>query len=103
MAVRQARKGQSVSGVLADRLLEIIGRLLEICAGPSVPKVAASQVKLMRLGVFSWARRKHMFRRAAQLRPQSIGNTFRNVAFDRKNVRQFAVVNVGPEMCVSHR
>ena len=44
-----------------------------------------------------------MFRRAAQLRPQSIGNTFRNVAFDRKNVGQFAVINVGPEMCVGHR
>src|ERR1700758_4877211 len=54
----------------------------------------------MSLGNLGWARREHMFRRGAQLRLQSIGNSFRNVAFDRENISKFAIVDVGPEMCV---
>ena len=98
MAVGQSRVGQGIFWILRDRLLKIFGRLLQVCAGPAVPKVAAFQVKLMRLGVIGRARRKHMLRRAAQLCLQRISNAFRDLAFDRENVGQLAIVGVGPKM-----
>src|SRR5439155_24662795 len=65
------------------------------------PKVAAFQVKLMRLEIFSWAGGKHMFRRAAQLRLQRLGDRFRNLALNRKDISQFSIEGFSPKMRVS--
>ena len=41
--------------------------------------------------------------RTRELRLQRVGDRFGNVALDRKNVGQLAIVNVGPKMCVVQR
>ncbi len=39
-----------------------------------------------------------MFRRTGQLRLQPFGDGLCNLAFDRKNIGQFAIVDFGPQM-----
>ena len=40
---------------------------------------------------------------AAQLHLQGIGDSFRDLALDRKDIRQFSIEGVGPEMRVGQR
>src|SRR6202011_3947574 len=98
MAVCQPRICQGIFWILGDRSLKIFGSLLQVCAGPSVPKVAASQVKLMRLRIISRALRYRRLFRARELCLQRLSNRFRDLALHCENISEFSIVNVCPEM-----
>src|SRR2546425_593895 len=57
VAISQAGIGQSVAGVLLNRLLEVLDRAFERLFGPAVPVIAALQIKLVGFGVFRGALR----------------------------------------------
>ena len=52
----------------------------------------------MRFGAFSGARVERLFLGAAQFRLQTVGDFFRDFAFDRENIRQLTIIFVGPKM-----
>src|ERR1700693_5828411 len=54
----------------------------------------------MRFGIFGWLCRDCDLLRASQLCLQSVGNCLCDLSLNCKNVSQFAIVSVGPEMSV---
>ena len=57
-------------------------------------------VELISGRIGCWLRRHHLFFRAGELRLQCVGDRFRDIALDRKNVREFAIVDFRPQMRV---
>ena len=81
-------------------MLKVIDRFLQVFSSAFVPKVAPLQVELVCFRVFRRPRCQHMFRRTGQLGLQPFGDGLCNLAFDRKNIGQFAIVGFGPQMRV---
>jgi hypothetical protein len=57
----------------------------------------------MRFGIFGWLGRDRDLLRASQLCLQGVGYCFCDVALDREDVGQLAIVNFRPEMRISER
>ena len=52
----------------------------------------------MRLSVFGWSRGNRALLGATKFRFQGVGDCFRDLAFDAKDVRQFAIIFFCPKM-----
>ena len=57
-------------------------------------------VELISGRIGCWLRRHQLFFRAGELRLQGVSDRFRDIALDRKNVREFAIVDFRPKMRV---
>ena len=79
-------------------MIEIINRFAQVRAGAFVPEESTFEVKLVSLGIRCRANSDSLPFRASQLCFETIGDCFRNIGFDQKDVSQLPVVGVGPQM-----
>src|ERR1041385_6958226 len=89
--------------VLCYGLLEEIDRLPQIRPVAFIPEKAASQVNLIRLGTSSGFRSDSFPLRAGKLCLQSLRDRAGNIAFDREDVCQLAIVSLCPKVCIIAR
>jgi hypothetical protein len=98
VAVGQAGIGQSVTGVLVDRLLEVLDGALERLLGPAVPVVAALYVRLIGVGVFRGALRQPLLALRGRLQLQLLGNRPGNLLLEGEDLGESPAVLPAPEL-----
>ena len=89
--------------ILFDRLIEVVDRFPQIVRGAFVPEEPAFEVKLVGFRILRRLFRYRGFLRAGESCLQRLGDSFRNLAFDREHIGQFSIVSVGPKMRVGQR
>ena len=83
-----------------DRLLKIIADLLVARSKKIPPVITPLQIKLMRLGVFGGMGRNRASFRSGELGLKGLGNLGGDIAFDRENIGQLAIISLRPKMRV---
>ena len=100
MIPTQPDVSRRVGRIELDRLLKIIADPFVSRSKEIFPMISPFQIKLMRLGVFCRLRRNRTARSAGESGLQRLGDLFGDVAFDGKNISQFAIVSLRPKMRV---
>jgi hypothetical protein len=101
MIKTQPNVSESIRRIERNRLLKIfphpfVARRIKI-----PPKMAASEIKLMRFGVFCWLARNGPPLRTTQSGLQGLGDLLRDIAFDGENIDQLAIVSLRLKMRVA--
>ena len=79
-------------------LIEVIERFLEVVACALVPEKSPFETKLVSCCALRRPRSDRVLFGAGEFRLQTVGDFFRDFAFDRKNIRQLTIIFVGPKM-----
>ena len=78
----------------------MVDRFPNIAASAFVPEVTPFQVGVISLRIVSRFGSNDLRFTASEFRPQLIGDGFRHLALNRKNVGQFAIKAICPDMAI---
>src|SRR5262249_24684648 len=84
-------------------MIEIINRFAQVRAGAPVPEESAFEVKLVSFGIRCRANSDRLPFRASQLCFETIGDLFRDLALNPKDVSQLSIVRLSPEVGIGLR
>src|SRR5713101_2958661 len=103
VGIRNPDVSQSVIRIFADRLLEILESLVDVCEVTLVPIEAPAQVELMDLRVNFAGARQALLLIGSELYPNLAGDGPSDLPLKSQNIAKVALVALRPQMAVGAR